>query len=172
MLRTGFGVLDTFLGSSRLQGSFFKATSKGVDKAISPAIARTISTSSSLQASSPRSAALQFWAATARFDGSRTALRTARLRTPLRGPSGPRRPFQTTRGHRKGKEERGHSARSDKDEGPLTLSKRLKKLSREYGWTAVGVYLALSVLDFPFCFLLVRVVGTEKIGELSPIPPS
>ena len=46
----------------------------------------------------------------------------------------------------------------------MTLSARLKKLSREYGWSAVGVYLALSVLDFPFCFLLVRFVGTEKIG--------
>ena len=49
-------------------------------------------------------------------------------------------------------------------QAPLTLSARLKKLSREYGWSAVGVYLALSVLDFPFCFLLVRFVGTEKIG--------
>jgi len=46
----------------------------------------------------------------------------------------------------------------------LSLSQRLKKLSKEYGWTAVGVYLTLSVLDFPFCFLLVRIVGTEKIG--------
>ncbi len=48
---------------------------------------------------------------------------------------------------------------------PQGLSARLKKLSREYGWAAVGVYLGLSVLDFPFCFLLVRVVGTERIGE-------
>ncbi|KAI0854901.1 hypothetical protein F4860DRAFT_497978 [Xylaria cubensis] len=48
---------------------------------------------------------------------------------------------------------------------PQGLSARLKKLSREYGWAAVGVYFALSVLDFPFCFLLVRVVGTDKIGE-------
>lgn len=45
------------------------------------------------------------------------------------------------------------------------MSARLKKLSREYGWTALGVYFGLSVLDFPFCFLLVRTVGTEKIGE-------
>lgn len=28
------------------------------------------------------------------------------------------------------------------------------------------MYLGLSVLDFPFCFLLVRAVGTEKIGEI------
>ncbi|KAL3305443.1 peptide alpha-n-acetyltransferase nat2 [Colletotrichum asianum] len=48
----------------------------------------------------------------------------------------------------------------------LSLSQRLKKLSKEYGWSAVGVYLALSVLDFPFCFLLVRVVGTDRIGQL------
>lgn len=47
----------------------------------------------------------------------------------------------------------------------LSLSQRLKKLSKEYGWSAVGVYFALSVLDFPFCFLLVRVVGTDRIGE-------
>jgi hypothetical protein len=40
----------------------------------------------------------------------------------------------------------------------------LKKLSREYGWSAVGVYFALSVLDFPFCFLLVRTVGTDRIA--------
>ncbi|KAI1258649.1 peptide alpha-N-acetyltransferase Nat2 [Xylariaceae sp. FL1019] len=51
-------------------------------------------------------------------------------------------------------------------EKPQGLSARLKKLSREYGWSAVGVYFALSVLDFPFCFLLVRVVGTDRIGEL------
>ncbi|KAF6818446.1 peptide alpha-n-acetyltransferase nat2 [Colletotrichum sojae] len=48
----------------------------------------------------------------------------------------------------------------------LSLSQRLKKLSKEYGWSAVGVYFALSVLDFPFCFLLVRVVGTDRIGQL------
>lgn len=50
---------------------------------------------------------------------------------------------------------------------PQGLSARLRKLSREYGWAAVGVYLGLSVLDFPFCFLLVRVVGTDRIGEES-----
>ncbi|KID87186.1 peptide alpha-N-acetyltransferase [Metarhizium guizhouense ARSEF 977] len=48
----------------------------------------------------------------------------------------------------------------------LTLSQRLKRLSKEYGWSAVGVYLALSVLDFPFCFLLVRIVGTDTIGKI------
>jgi len=41
----------------------------------------------------------------------------------------------------------------------------MKKLSREYGWAAFGVYWALTVLDFPFCFLAVRSLGTERIGH-------
>lgn len=47
----------------------------------------------------------------------------------------------------------------------LSLSQRLRKLSREYGWSAVGVYFALSALDFPFCFLAVRIIGTDRIGH-------
>ena len=47
---------------------------------------------------------------------------------------------------------------------PTTLSGRMKKLSREYGWSALGVYLGLTALDFPFCYLLVRYLGTDKIG--------
>ena len=50
-------------------------------------------------------------------------------------------------------------------EPSLSLSQRLKKLSREYGWSALGVYLLLSALDFPFCFIAVRWLGTERIGR-------
>ena len=45
-----------------------------------------------------------------------------------------------------------------------SLSQRLKSLSREYGWAALGVYLGLSALDFPFCFAAVRLLGVERIG--------
>lgn len=45
-----------------------------------------------------------------------------------------------------------------------SLSQRLKTLSREYGWSALGVYLLLSAVDFPFCFLAVRLFGVERIG--------
>jgi N-terminal acetyltransferase 2 len=48
---------------------------------------------------------------------------------------------------------------------PNTLGARMRKLSREYGWSALGVYLALTAIDFPFCYLLVRYLGTEKIGK-------
>ncbi len=47
----------------------------------------------------------------------------------------------------------------------LTLSQRLKKLSREYGWAAFGVYMALSALDLPFCYLTVKALGTDRIGH-------
>lgn len=63
---------------------------------------------------------------------------------------------------------RRNTADGEKSES-LSLSQRLKKLFKDYGKSAIGVYLALSVLDFPFCFLLVRVVGTETIGELLAI---
>lgn len=33
----------------------------------------------------------------------------------------------------------------------------------------MGVYLALSALDFPFCFLAVRLLGTERIGHYEEI---
>ena len=58
------------------------------------------------------------------------------------------------------------SSSSSSSDAQLSLSARLKKLSREYGWSAVGVYFALSALDFPFCFLAVRLLGTERIGYL------
>lgn len=47
-----------------------------------------------------------------------------------------------------------------------SISQRLKDLSRKYGWVAVGVYLALSVIDFPICFFMVRGLGVERIGEM------
>ncbi|MCJ1451216.1 hypothetical protein MMC28_001552 [Mycoblastus sanguinarius] len=47
----------------------------------------------------------------------------------------------------------------------LSISQRFRKLSREYGWSAIGVYLLLSALDFPFCFAAVRYLGTDRIGH-------
>ena len=41
----------------------------------------------------------------------------------------------------------------------------MRKLSREYGWSALGVYLLLTALDFPFCFLAVKLLGTDRIGH-------
>jgi len=50
-----------------------------------------------------------------------------------------------------------------------SLSARLKSLSKEYGYSALGVYLALSAIDFPFCFLAVRTMGSERIGEYEEV---
>jgi hypothetical protein len=47
---------------------------------------------------------------------------------------------------------------------PLTLGARMKKLSREYGWSALGVYMLLTAADFPFCYLLVQALGPDRVG--------
>lgn len=83
-----------------------------------------------------------------------------RLRTSIRNFSSTR-----TRLNQKVTEQAGQTTAED-----TSLRGRLKKLSREYGWTVVGVYFALSVLDFPFFFLLVKAVGTERVGMLSSFP--
>jgi hypothetical protein len=51
-------------------------------------------------------------------------------------------------------------------EESLSLGQRMRKLSREYGWSALGIYLVLSALDFPFCYLLVGYLGVERIGKI------
>lgn len=51
-----------------------------------------------------------------------------------------------------------------KEAEPQSLGARLRKLSREYGWAAVGVYAVLTVLDLPICFMIVRLVGADRVG--------
>jgi hypothetical protein len=60
---------------------------------------------------------------------------------------------------------RFQSAQANPSDTNLSFSQRLRKLSREYGWAALGIYLALSALDFPFCFLAVQQLGTDRIGH-------
>jgi hypothetical protein len=60
---------------------------------------------------------------------------------------------------------RFQSAQANTSDASLSLSQQLRKLSREYGWAALGVYLALTALDFPFCFLAVKLLGTDRIGH-------
>lgn len=49
---------------------------------------------------------------------------------------------------------------------PTGIKAKFKKLSKEYGWVAVGVYFGLSLLDLPLCFLAVRLAGPERIGQI------
>lgn len=42
----------------------------------------------------------------------------------------------------------------------------LKELSKKYGWAAVGVYLALSAIDLPLCFVFVHSMGQERAQEI------
>lgn len=68
------------------------------------------------------------------------------------------------RGAPTGEGESSSSSSSSSEEVP-SLSARLRKLTREYGWVALGVYLGLSALDLPVAFVIVRSVGAERIGQ-------
>ncbi|KIV88358.1 hypothetical protein PV10_08049 [Exophiala mesophila] len=75
------------------------------------------------------------------------------------------RPSSNTHHYNRRNGGRRWNSTSSTPEEKLTLSQRLKKLSREYGWSALGVYLLLTAADFPFCFLAVRLLGTDRIGH-------
>ncbi|EIM20650.1 hypothetical protein WALSEDRAFT_60780 [Wallemia mellicola CBS 633.66] len=49
---------------------------------------------------------------------------------------------------------------------PQSLGQRFKQLSQKYGWVAVGVYGAISVLDFSIAFTAVNVIGADKVKLL------
>jgi len=86
-----------------------------------------------------------------------------RLQATLRSP---RRPFRFSA------RQRASQSSGQAEQEPLSFGAKWRKISREYGWVAVGVYFSLSVLDFPFCFALVRIIGTDKIGMFSNPRPT
>jgi hypothetical protein len=98
----------------------------------------------------------------ARPSSSRTSTILQRLRSSIRF-------FHNSRARLNGKPTSPNPTPSLNSPGgsaePTSIGARMRKLSREYGWSAVGVYFALSALDFPFCYLLVRTLGTDRIGE-------
>ena len=109
------------------------------------------------------------WATQQRFSSA--------LRRPLTSPQSPfidlcsrtsRRPSIKCLLHRRfasSKPPYNPTSNLNSPEPALSLSQRFRKLSREYGWSAVGVYLLLTAIDFPFCFLAVRLIGTDRIGR-------
>lgn len=152
MLRTGYGAAEALLRG----GAIFRGVAR--DIAVARTWAQHISTKS---------------AATSQLQYASLSMRVrqaARAGQPKQFSTSSRRPFQSSRSRRSDKTEyegaKEKAKGKEKEPEPTGFSARMKKLSKEYGWTALGVYLALSVLDFPFCFLLVRTVGTERIGKL------
>ncbi|KAK0615883.1 hypothetical protein B0T17DRAFT_359540 [Bombardia bombarda] len=151
MLRTTLGAADALLGGGIMSRRIAK------DAAGKQVWFRQLSTKNpSLQQRSWIMS--QFWAQ--RLANVRSATKTARIRTPLS-----KRSFHSSKARRSDASANPKAAEPE----PATLSAKLKKLSREYGWAAVGVYFSLSVLDFPFCFMLVRIVGTEKIAAIEHV---
>lgn len=44
-------------------------------------------------------------------------------------------------------------------------SSGIQKLIKSYGYSALGVYLGLSMVDLPLCYLLVHLMGKEEIQK-------
>ncbi|KAG0684313.1 hypothetical protein C6P40_004575 [Pichia californica] len=42
----------------------------------------------------------------------------------------------------------------------------IKKLIHQYGYSALGVYLGLSLIDLPICYIIVHSAGEDKIREM------
>ncbi|CAA7259275.1 unnamed protein product [Cyclocybe aegerita] len=48
-----------------------------------------------------------------------------------------------------------------------SLSQKLKHLIKTYGWYALGVYIAISTLDFSVAFLGVNLLGAEYVSQVA-----
>jgi N-terminal acetyltransferase 2 len=54
-------------------------------------------------------------------------------------------------------------------EPDTTLSQRLRKLIKLYGWYALGVYIVLSALDFGVAFAGINLLGAEQVSYLASL---
>ena len=58
---------------------------------------------------------------------------------------------------------------SAEEDVKLPITQRLKILFKKYRWSALTIYVGLSVADFGIAFLAVRAFGTENIGRYEKI---
>jgi len=117
----------------------------------------------------------------------RTAFRLPRIRTPVirslftqissrpllpvSAPVAPRLVGKTRHFHRSpprlssppSDEARDDDARQQEE---LTLSQRLKRLIKSYGWYAIGVYIMISTLDLGIAFAGVNLLGAEQVSRV------
>ncbi|KAL2410319.1 hypothetical protein ABEF95_007717 [Exophiala dermatitidis] len=153
---------------SRQQRTLRTATSTPATRSICQSSQRvstsTNSNSNSLRAYSGRSQTRQFTSSSTTSPFSQVFRQ--RRRTPTTtNKSGGSRGSNGTGNSRRSYSSSSSSGSGSASEEKLSFSQRMKKLSREYGWSALGVYLMLTALDFPFCFLAVRWLGTDRIGH-------
>ena len=55
---------------------------------------------------------------------------------------------------------------SEPDPQPKSAYARFKLLTKKYGWYALGMYTALSSIDFTLSFLMVHALGVERIEPI------
>ena len=68
-----------------------------------------------------------------------------------------------------GTSSRRNSSPDAADPRAQTLSARLKRLIKEYGWHALGVYIILSAVDFTVAFGLINFIGAAHVARFTAI---
>ncbi|WVQ77620.1 hypothetical protein IAR50_007308 [Cryptococcus sp. DSM 104548] len=91
----------------------------------------------------------------------RTTPRLASLGLPRRSPPAPRLPRSPI--HRRPFSTPSPSPSTAPEPEPTSAYAKFKALSKKYGYYAIGMYFALSTVDFTASFLLVHAVGAERI---------
>jgi len=59
----------------------------------------------------------------------------------------------------------GSPGADGESEAKLPLTTRLKVLIKSYGWYALGVYFALTVVDFSIAFAAINLLGAAQVGR-------
>ncbi|KAG5360026.1 N-terminal acetyltransferase 2 [Yarrowia sp. C11] len=62
-------------------------------------------------------------------------------------------------------QQEGQGGKQEGQEGDKKKATGIKALVQKYGWVALGVYLSLSTIDLPICWLGVHSVGLDKVVE-------
>lgn len=56
---------------------------------------------------------------------------------------------------------------SETPAAPQTLTARLKALIKTHGWYALGVYTAVSILDFSLTFAVIYLIGADQVTKVT-----
>lgn len=78
-------------------------------------------------------------------------------------------PHNSQRQHDKEKEKEQEQEEEDEDDSKArkgTIRERLRYLMRRYGWWALGVYNAASLVDFSLIFLSIHLLGAQHIRQM------
>ena len=113
----------------------------------------------------PQTSIVRAFASTSRLAASPAASTTTTSPSPQPSSSSSNSESDSTQSQSERESESGPEPESD-GPPPKSAYARFKLLTKKYGWYALGMYTALSSVDFSLSFLLVHALGVERISPL------